>query len=279
MMMPWITEVAPRLGFAGFSVASVTVDRMATQVVGTSDGRLPPVTTAHRLSIYRATIAKQTALTGLQFASTRELKLALDRAQPSPALSVMVACGLTGVPCSSLQYNWAIQDTYRFYGHAPPGGAPGLAGFLRQKVAPGLPWCFLRAGCGTGGGLHFGPTAAAGFAEAWRAARGPAAAPLPERAARLAGGLATGAAASLATQGVHNVTLVAGRMAALGERAQAPHYSTVALAAAWREMGPAVLYRNFAPRMVISASTVAVLNVCDIFRRPEISGASMMTRA
>ena len=56
------------------------------------------------------------------------------------------------------------------------------------------------------------------------------------------------------------------------ERAQAPHYTTVALRAAVREMGPAVLWRNFAPRMVINAVTVAVLNVCDIFHRPELSG-------
>ena len=263
----WSTEVAPRVGAAGFAVSSVTIDRMTTQVVATSQGRLPAVTAAHRADIYRATILKQTALTSLQYVLTRELKLALDSVQPSPALSVMVACGAAGVPCSSLQYNWCIQDTYAFHGTLAPSSEGGLAGFVRAKVAPGLLWCFLRAGCGTGGGLYCGPSAAAAIERAAPAGWAP-----PERATPFLAGLLTGAGGSLATQCVHNVTLVAGRMAALGERAQAPHYTTVALRQAWAEMGPAIFYRNFGPRMVINAFTVAVLSVCDIFASPEVSG-------
>ena len=80
-----------------------------------------------------------------------------------------------------------------------------------------------------------------------------------------------GSVGSLATQGAHNVTLVAGRMAALGECTQAPHYTTEALRVAWREMGVRVFYLNFGPRLVINAVTVAVLNLCDIFHRPELS--------
>ena len=254
---------------------------MALQVAATSQGLLPVSTLSHRLAIYRATIAKQSALTALQYALTRELKFALDAVQPSPALSTMVATGLLGVPCSSLSYNWAIQDTYKFHGALAPRKPheTGLIGFARAKVAPGLLWCFLRAGCGTGGALYCGPTVAAALrqhmvlpaassgGDGQRAGRC-----LPERAASLSAGLLTGALFSLATQCVHNVTLVAGRMAALGEAAQAPHYTTVALRQAWREMGGAIFFANFGPRMAINAVTVGVLNLCDIFHAPELSG-------
>ena len=130
-------------------------------------------------------------------------------------------------------------------------------------------WCFLRAGCGTGGGLYFGPSVAAAMERASPAGWGSA---LPEGVTPFLAGLLTGAAGSLATQGVHNVTLVAGRMAALGERVQAPHYTTVALRAAWAELGVAILYCNFGPRMAINAFTVGVLSLCNIFARPEVSG-------
>ena len=273
----WPTDVAPRVGAAGFCAASVTVDRMALQVAATSQGLLPVATPAHRLAIYRATIAKQAALTTLQYGLTRELKFALDAVQPSPALSTVVATGLLGVPCSSLSYNWAIQDAYGFHG-ALASRKPhetGLTGFARAKVAPGLLWCFLRAGCGTGGALYCGPSVAAALRQHVAlpaVASGGGAGRLPERAASLSAGLLTGAAFSLATQCIHNITLVAGRMAALGEAAQAPHYTTVALRQAWREMGGAIFYANFGPRMAINAVTVGVLNLCDIFHAPELSG-------
>ena len=77
--------------------------------------------------------------------------------------------------------------------------------------------------------------------------------------------LLTGASGSLATQWVHNVTLVAGRMAALGATLQAPHHTTVALRSACSEMGVSILYRNFGPRMVISAFTVGVLSLSTSF--------------
>jgi len=90
-----------------------------------------------------------------QYVATREIKLLLDRWHCPPWLSLMVACGLAGVSFSSLQYNWVIQDTYAYHGFPPP---PLDGGFLRIKVAPGLAWCFMRAGCGTGGALYFGPS-------------------------------------------------------------------------------------------------------------------------
>merc|ERR1719382_1728968 len=61
-----------------------------------------------KLALFKATIGKQATITFAQFFGTRELKFALDYIQPYPALSLMAAAGLTGVPCSSLQYNLII---------------------------------------------------------------------------------------------------------------------------------------------------------------------------
>lgn len=266
-LTPWLVEVAPRVGLAGFTVATVTIDRMAFQVINTSAGRLPTLILQDRLEIYRKTVTKQTALMLLQFTGTRELKFAIDNAISAPAFSTMVACGLTGVPCSSLQYNWTIQDTYKHF-KTPSPPTDGLLGFLRQKVAPGIVWAFARASCGTGGGLYFGPKAAAHIDRGLRAS-GIESTPA---FSKVLGSLTTGAVFSLATQWFHNVALVAGRMAALGETKQAPHYTTVALRSAWHEMGASLVYRNFPQRMVIQAVTVCILNVCNIFHRPDISG-------
>ena len=79
----WALEVAPRLGVAGFVVGSVTLDRMVTQVADTSQGRLPAATAAARAGVYRATIAKQAAISGAQYLATREIKLALDAVHAS----------------------------------------------------------------------------------------------------------------------------------------------------------------------------------------------------
>lgn len=263
----WAKEVAPRLGLAGFTVASVTIDRMASQVASTSDGRIPNLSAVDRLALYRMTVAKQTALTFFQYVGTREIKLGLDTVQPSPALSTMVACGITGVPFSSLQYNWAIQDTYRYTG-IPPLESPGVSAYFRQKVAPGIFWSFLRASGGTGGGLYFGPTATALVdAQLRRGGLEP-----PAAVAKVLGSLASGAALSLATQWTHNAALVGGRMAAVGEATQAPHYTGIALRCAWREMGLRMFYLNFPARMIIQAVNVCILNMCDIFHRPDLSG-------
>lgn len=264
--MSWVSEVAPRIGLAALVVGAVTIERTASQVVNTSGGRLPPISIATSLQILRRTISKQTSVVYLQYTGTREMRLALDQVV-SPALSVMIACGVMGVPFSSLQYNWAIQDTYRHFNINPPD-IPGITGFLRQKMAPGLPWAFLRASCGTGGGLYFGPFVAEHIAHVAQDSE----VVMPSRLPNFLGGLVTGACGSLATQWVHNVTLVAGRMAALGSKKQAPHYTTVAFGVAWKEMGVGLFWANFPQRMVINAVTVAVLNLCDIFYRPDISG-------
>merc|ERR1712187_703573 len=97
-------------------------------------------------------------------------------------------------------------------GFLPPTSA-GIAAFLRQKLAPGLPWAFIRAAFGTGSGLYFGPKAAVTIEESLQNVG----CDVPSRMTIVAGSLFTGAIASVATQGAHNVTLVAGRMAALGE--------------------------------------------------------------
>ena len=95
---------------------------------------------------------------------------------------------------------------------------------------------------------------------------------LPPVLTRIVGGLSSCEALSLATQWVHNITLVGGRMAALGETVQAPFYTTIALKTAWREMGISILFLNFPQRMAIQAVCVSVVNLCDIFHRPDLSG-------
>ncbi|CAE7790122.1 unnamed protein product [Symbiodinium sp. CCMP2592] len=252
-------EVIPRLGTAGAITAAVTIERMISQSVRTSSGRLPAATLRDRWSIFRGTIGKQAALNFLQFGTTREMRLALDHVVP-PSVSIMFACGAVGVPCSSLQYNWTIQDTYRHFKVEPPV-APGFLGFVRQNVAPGIFWAFLRAGCGTGGSLYLGPSVA-DHMQSRAEAHG---LQLPGRVCSFLAGLATGACGSLATQWVHNISLVAGRMSALGETTQAPHYTTAALYKAQRELGLSLVYANFGSRMAINAVSVALLNACDIF--------------
>eukprot|EP00930_Biecheleria_cincta_P036569 TRINITY_DN25067_c0_g1_i1.p1 TRINITY_DN25067_c0_g1~~TRINITY_DN25067_c0_g1_i1.p1 ORF type:complete len:275 (+),score=36.79 TRINITY_DN25067_c0_g1_i1:46-870(+) len=259
----WFTELAPRLGAASVVVAAITIERTISQVVNTSGGLLQPLSHASAWRLFSRTIGKQTGIVFVQYTGTREMRLAFDRIlQPAPA--TMLACGICGVPFSSIQYNWAIQDTYRHCKIDPPA-VSGLLGFLRQKLAPGLPWAFLRAGVGTGSALYYGPFMTARIHSATEGR-------LSTQLSSLLAGLSCGAVASLGTQSVHNLTLIAGRMAALGVQQQAPHYTIVALAQARKEMGLKLFYANFQQRMVINAVSVAVLNVCNIFHRPELSG-------
>ena len=67
--------------------------------------------------------------------------------------SLFFAC-LLSARLLFFQTSWAslgrqIQDTYRHYKLEPPM-APGIWGFVRRNVAPGIVWSFLRAGCSTG---------------------------------------------------------------------------------------------------------------------------------
>eukprot|EP00928_Gymnodinium_smaydae_P094480 TRINITY_DN7942_c0_g1_i1.p2 TRINITY_DN7942_c0_g1~~TRINITY_DN7942_c0_g1_i1.p2 ORF type:complete len:119 (+),score=14.75 TRINITY_DN7942_c0_g1_i1:199-555(+) len=93
----WCKEVAPWLGISAFSIAAIVVERMGSQVVNTSGGRLATITRAQSLGLFRATIGKQTGLMFIQCACTRELRLALETVLPSPALSVVLAAAICGV--------------------------------------------------------------------------------------------------------------------------------------------------------------------------------------
>eukprot|EP00932_Pfiesteria_piscicida_P017755 SRR837773.4630.p1 GENE.SRR837773.4630~~SRR837773.4630.p1 ORF type:complete len:272 (+),score=33.31 SRR837773.4630:51-818(+) len=227
----WLSEVGPSLGVAGFIVGSITVERTTLQTVNTSAGALPSLSLRDRLAVYRGSAAKQTVLMFAQYGLTRELKLGMDALSVPPAVSTMVACGVFGVPCSSLSYNWAIQDTYRHFKQpAPPSS--GVVGYVRQKVCPGVLWSFLRAGIATGGGLYLGAEVSPWIDRQFRS-RDLDVSPL---VSKVVSSLAAGSVCSLATQCVHNVALIAGRMAVQGETRQAPMYTTVALTTAWREM-------------------------------------------
>lgn len=256
-----VEQQQQRVGLSGFGVATITIERMASQVRNISQGRLPEMTVGRRWGMYRATIGKQTALMFLQCTGTRELRLAFDQVLPYPALSVMLAAGLSGVPGSSIQYNWIIRDTYRYFKFEVPVSS------VWDAVLPGIFWAFVRAGVCTGGGLYAGPFVSAALNEKFVTAGVEPNATITT----LAGGLISGATGSLVTQWAHNITLVAGRMAALGANTEAPHYTISAARASWREMGVSLLYLNFPQRTLINAVTVSMLNFFDIFHRPELS--------
>lgn len=261
----WFTQVFPRVGLVGLAIGSVTIDRTAGQVVNTSQGKLTPLSLAQRAGLYRATICKQFALTTLAWASIREMKMGLDRITGSDAVSMMIACGLVGLPTGSLQYNWAIRDTYSFM-NLPPAEKTGLREFYNLKIAPGLLWAFIRAAVATGGALYFGPE----FTQGAKKCLDKCGVDAPKPVAQAVGGLASGASFALMTQWSHNLCLIAGRLSAHGETAQAPYYTTVAVRTAWRELGPSLFYLNFPARMAIQAVSLAVLTVADVFHRPDL---------
>eukprot|EP00933_Yihiella_yeosuensis_P043782 TRINITY_DN3873_c3_g2_i1.p1 TRINITY_DN3873_c3_g2~~TRINITY_DN3873_c3_g2_i1.p1 ORF type:complete len:286 (-),score=12.88 TRINITY_DN3873_c3_g2_i1:109-966(-) len=266
----YLTEVLPRLSTAGFATGSITIERCLSQVVNTSEGRIPHASWSHAAQLFKSSILKHMGLVSFQYFGTRELKHSLDQVLPYPAISMFIACGALGVPCSSLQYNWAIQDTYRLFKFDAPR-VSSFSDFWRAKVSPGLVWCFARASFGTGGSLYYGPSVTAHIDSLVNDA-GSGKTDKPSMLIKCLGGFITGACGSLATQNVHNITLVAGRMAALGETHGAPYFTRSAMITAWKEMGFGIFYLNFPQRTIINAVTISVLNMCDIFHRPDISG-------
>jgi len=267
MLTEWCVDVAPRLGIASLGISAAIVDRTAPQVVSTSKGRLPSIALQHRVGMLAGSLGKVSAIKGLHFVCLRELKFGIDRLSPAPGVSTMAAYGLTSIIFQSAVYNVVTADTYAYFGKHGTTVRTSPVALLRQNVAPGVAWCFLRECCGVGGALILGPQLAS-----WLESRARTMGTEPPHLlTRLAGGLCAGAFCSLGTQWLHNVNLIACRMAALGEAVQAPHYTGAALATAWRELGPAMFCLNFRQRAAEVATRSALLNLVDVFHRPELS--------
>jgi len=259
----WLRECGPRLLTAGIGVSLVTIDRTIPQVVATSGGRLPTMPFLTRARMCGLFIPKQGVLKTGQFVAMREVKLSLDQYLPS-SLSTMLAYGLTGVPFQSVIYNTLISDTYKFH----TGQAAGVN--LREMargVMPGIVWCFIRECCATGGGLYFGPILKQKVVSELEE-RGKAMP--PELALRFSSGLVCGAFCALGTQWLHNATLTAGRMAAVGDTKGAPHYTMSSMRGAYAELGGKMFYLNYPQRMMVIAGASAMLNLLDIFHRPDL---------
>jgi len=260
-------DVVPWVGVSGVVVGATTVDRTIPQIVRTSQGKLSGMTTGLRWSLFRRVIGKQAGVKTAQFSAMRETKLSLDKALGNPALSTMLAYGITGVPFQSLLYNMLIADTYRFRGLAATSMG-SASEFMRRTVAPGVLWCFIRECCATGGGIYFGGALHQLATEA--ALRRGMPEP-PEKLSRFACGLTAGAGCALFTQWLHNTALTAGRLSALDHATESPHYTVVSLRQAWRDLGPKMFYANYPQRMVVIAVASGTMNLCNIFRNPELS--------
>merc|ERR1712032_121997 len=93
---------------------------------------------------------------------------------------------------------------------------------------------------------------------------------VPEMPLRFGCGLIAGAFCALGTQWLHNATLTAGRLAAMNETVEAPHYTLVSMRRVYAELGMKMFYLNFPQRMVVIGGASAVLNLTNIFHRPDL---------
>jgi len=258
----WGCEVAPRLLCSGVGVSLITIDRTVPQVVNTSGGllKLQPTLGARAQMCVRF-MPKQTVLKTSQFGALREVKLALDQ-YFHPSVSTMLAYGTTGTLFQSIIYNTLISDTYKFMTGA--AARKTSVSEVCRGLMPGFAWCFIRECCATGGGLYFGPMLKAQLSTSLRE-RGHE---VPELPLRFGSGLAAGAVCALGTQWLHNAALTAGRLAALSEPREAPHYTLLSLRRAYAEQGRRIFYLNFPQRMVVIGVASALLNLVEIFHQP-----------
>merc|ERR1719382_1659892 len=97
---------------------------------------------------------------------------------------------------------------------------------------------------------------------------------VPDKLLRFTSGFMSGACTAFGTQWMHNTTLVAGRMAAVGDARGAPFYTAASVLAAWNEMGVRMFYANYPQRLCLIAGAVGLLTMVDIFHRPELSFAN-----
>jgi len=261
----WAVEVAPRLATAGGVIGVVLVNSTLPQVVNTSNGMVTSLSPAMWGRMCLRIIPKAGGMKMVQYGVMREMKLSLDK-YCSPGASTMLSFGVIGTFFQSVIYNTLIKDMYEIYTGAGNTKTTTAINVKGKSIAPGIVWCFGRECFSMGGGLYLGPFAK----EALQKQLQDRGVHLPDFSLRFLAGFASGACTALATQWMHNTTLMAGRMAALGEKQGAPLYTGSSLTAAWREMGPSVFYANYPHRMVLIAGAVALLNMVDIFHRPDL---------
>merc|ERR1719204_1448930 len=137
---------------------------------------------------------------------------------------------------------------------------------LAQGLKPGFVWCFGRESFSMGGGLWLGPIVKQRAQEQLEA-RG---VEVNDKALRFGCGFLSGACTAFGTQWLHNTTLVAGRMAAVGEAHGAPYYTMASLKAGYSELGGRLFYANYPQRMCLIAGAVGLMNMVDIFHRPDL---------
>mmetsp|Transcript_28651 Transcript_28651/g.95082 ORF Transcript_28651/g.95082 Transcript_28651/m.95082 type:complete len:290 (+) Transcript_28651:138-1007(+) len=258
----WVTEVAPRLGIAGSVIGLILVNSTMPQVVSTSDGRMPKLSPKVWARMAFQITPKAGGLKFAQYGVMREMKLSMDNYLPSGA-STMLAFGVVGTFFQSIIYNTLIADMYKIHmGVEKTMSVQQLAKGLR----PGFIWCFGRECFSMGGGMWLGPTVKATLQGEFDR-RGIA---VPDYPLRFGSGFLSGACTALATQWLHNTTLYAGRMAAVEEPVGAPFYTMSSLRVAWKEMGPRMFYANYPQRMCLIAGAVGLMNMVDIFHRPDL---------
>jgi len=259
----WVREVAPRLGIAGGVIGIILVNSTMPQVVSTSDGRMPKLSAGvwARMACYIT--PKAAGLKFVQYGVMREMKLTMDKYIPAGA-STMLAFGVVGTFFQSIIYNTLIADMYKIHG----GVAKAKLDFkqLARGLQPGFVWCFGRECFSMGGGLWLGPYVTAGVKKAV-SERG---LDVPDYPLRFSCGFLSGSVTAFATQWLHNTTLYAGRLAAVEEPVGAPYYTRASLMTAWNEMGPRMVWANYPQRMCLIAGAVGLMNMVDIFHRPDL---------
>eukprot|EP00928_Gymnodinium_smaydae_P020874 TRINITY_DN18070_c0_g3_i1.p1 TRINITY_DN18070_c0_g3~~TRINITY_DN18070_c0_g3_i1.p1 ORF type:complete len:293 (+),score=49.35 TRINITY_DN18070_c0_g3_i1:73-951(+) len=260
----YCTEVVPRLGVGGCAIGVFLATTTIPQVVRTSGGRVGQLNWSVWTRMFLRIWPKAGGLKAAQYAAIREMKTGLDTAGFHPAASKMLSFGVIGTLFQSVIYNELIKDVYKVYA-GKVVERQSLAQVARS-IAPGIVWCFGRETFSMGGGLYLGPILEARLKHEFTQ-RG---IEVPEYPLSFASGFASGAATALATQWLHNTTLVAGRMAAANELKEAPHYTVSSLRVAYAEMGPGILTANYLQRIQLIAGAVALLNVVKIFHRPEL---------
>mmetsp|Transcript_39921 Transcript_39921/g.114042 ORF Transcript_39921/g.114042 Transcript_39921/m.114042 type:complete len:290 (-) Transcript_39921:42-911(-) len=262
----WTSEVAPRLACAGGVIGVILVNSTLPQVVKTSNGMMTHLTPSMWARMCFRIIPKAGGLKVAQYGVMREMKLSLDK-WISPGLSTMVSFGFIGTVFQSMIYNTLIKDMYQVYEGPAAAGKVGS-----RSIAPGIAWCFGREMFSMGGGLFLGPTVKTMLKEKLL----DNGVDIQDAPLRFIGGFVSGAGTALSTQWMHNVTLMAGRMAAVGETRGAPFFTLASLQAAHEEMGFRMFYANYPQRMVLIAGAVALLNMIDIFHRPDLTVSRML---
>eukprot|EP00930_Biecheleria_cincta_P035221 TRINITY_DN24239_c0_g1_i1.p1 TRINITY_DN24239_c0_g1~~TRINITY_DN24239_c0_g1_i1.p1 ORF type:complete len:292 (+),score=44.88 TRINITY_DN24239_c0_g1_i1:53-928(+) len=269
----WFGEVLPRLCSAGGVIGVILVNSTMPQVVKTSDGAMPKLTPSLWLRMGMRILPKAGGLKAAQYGCMREMKLGLDSLGCNPAVSKMLAFGVIGTGFQSVIYNLLIADMYKI--HTGKNPQPLTVRTLVTGTMPGIVWCFGRETFSMGAGIALQPFVA-GYVKDHLAQNGYSAP--PPKLLSFVTGFATGGVTALATQWLHNTTLVAGRMAAQGVREEAPHYTAGSLRTAYRELGGSLFYMNYPQRMCLIAGACGFFALCDIFHRPDVRCMGLVLR-